>query len=106
MFVHMLKTGGISQKWPSHKYANSLNDMEIRVQSVTGCMGGPETEVELGGDGVAGSVMTPRMHQSNGRRSFCHFSNANFSSFVMFPFTAQSAARYSKETFCDGLSVL
>jgi hypothetical protein len=67
-------------------------------------MGGPETEVEW--RGMAGSVMTPRMHQLNGRRSFYHFSNANFSSFVTFPFTAQSAARYGKETFCDGLSIL
>ncbi len=57
----------------SHKYVNSLNDMEIRVQSVTGCMGGPETEVELGRRGVAGSVMTPRMHQLNGRRRFIIF---------------------------------
>jgi hypothetical protein len=48
MFAHMLRTGGFTQKWPNHKYVNSLNDMEITVQSVTGCMGGPETEVELG----------------------------------------------------------
>ncbi len=36
---------------PSHKFVKSLNDMEITVQSVTGCMGGPEKDVEFGEEG-------------------------------------------------------
>jgi hypothetical protein len=74
------------------------------VQSVAGCMGGPETEVELGGRGVAGSVMTPRMHQSNGRRSFIIFQmqiSRHLSHFHL-----QLNQLQDMVTFCNELSVL